>query len=70
MALNAKEIGKRIQNLRNLKGLTQQELADEIGYTLSMVGKVESGARIPAIDMFVVLAEYFCVSLDFIVLGK
>lgn len=70
MALNATEIGKRIQKLRQEKGLTQQKLADALGITLSMVGKVESGARIPSIDMFVVFAEYFNVSLDFIVLGK
>ena len=70
MALNATDIGKRIQKLRLAKGLTQQGLADEIGFTLSMIWKVESGARIPSIDTFVVLAEFFCVSLDYIVLGK
>lgn len=70
MELNATEIGKRIQKLRLAKGMTQQGLADEIGFTLSMIGKVESGARIPSIDTFVVLAEFFCVSLDYIVLGK
>ena len=68
--MNAKEIGKRIQNLRKEKGLTQEELAAELNITWSMVAKVESGARIPSIDMFVVIAEYFGETLDYVVLGK
>lgn len=70
MALDAAVIGKRIQELRKEKGLTQQGLADELGISLNMVGKVESGARIPSIDLFVVMSEYFGVTLDRIVLGK
>lgn len=68
--MNAKEIGKRIQNLRKERNLTQQELAEELGISPNMVAKVESGLRIPSIDMFVVMAEYFEISLDYLVLGK
>lgn len=68
--MNAKEIGKRIQNLRKDRNLTQQQLAEELGISPNMVAKVESGLRIPSIDMFVVMAEYFGISLDYLVLGK
>lgn len=68
--MNAKEIGKRIQNLRKDRNLTQQELAEKLGISPNMVAKVESGLRIPSIDMFVVMAEYFEESLDYLVLGK
>lgn len=68
--MNAKEIGKRIQNLRKDRNLTQQQLAEELGISPNMVAKVESGLRIPSIDMFVLMANFFDTTLDFIVLGK
>lgn len=68
--MDAKEIGKRVQVLRIAKGHTQQELAEELGLSMNMIAKVESGLRIPSIDTFVIMAEFFETSLDFIVLGK
>lgn len=68
--LNAKEIGKRIQELRKSKGLTQEEMAEKLEITVSMLSKVEVGARVPSIDMFVLISEYFEETLDYVVLGK
>ncbi len=37
-----KRIGRKIAYYRNIKGLTQQQLADEVGISLSYLGKIES----------------------------
>ena len=39
-------IGKRIKYFREKKGLTQQELADKMGYkSKSTIGKIETGVN-------------------------
>ena len=68
--IDPKGIGARIKNLRKERGLTQQTLADELGVTLNYISKIEPGMKVPSIDVLVVMAEYFGVSLDHIVLGK
>lgn len=70
MRANAKEIGQRIRKLRLSKGLTQQELADAVYMTLSAIGKIEMGIRVPSVDTLIIMAEYFDVTTDYILLGK
>ncbi len=41
------EIGKRIKNLRMKNGLTQAQLAEELGVTASAVGNYEQGISFP-----------------------
>jgi transcriptional regulator with XRE-family HTH domain len=38
-------IGKRIAEYRKLKGWSQRQLADHVGYSVSLVEKIERGAR-------------------------
>ena len=35
-------VGKNIKKYRKIKGYTQQELADEIGYTVGFISNIES----------------------------
>jgi transcriptional regulator with XRE-family HTH domain len=70
MRINAKEIGQRIKALRKGKGLTQEGFAEAVGLTVSAVSKIEIGDRVPSIDTFVLLSDFFGVSLDYLVLGK
>ncbi|MBR6358570.1 MAG: relaxase/mobilization nuclease domain-containing protein [Lachnospiraceae bacterium] len=41
-----------------------------VGLTVSTVSKIEIGDRVPSIDTFVLLSDFFGVSLDYLVLGK
>ncbi len=50
--------------------LTQEVFAEEINMTVSAISKIEVGNRVPSVDTFVVLAEFFWVTLDYLVLGK
>ena len=70
MGINTKEIGARVRDLRMKRGITQQKLADELGVTLSTIGRIESGIKMASIDLLVDMSVYFDASLDYIIMGK
>ncbi|QOY37490.1 helix-turn-helix domain-containing protein [Anaerobacillus isosaccharinicus] len=43
--------GRRIRAFRKLKGYTQEQLATELGVSVSVLGEIERGNRIPSEDM-------------------
>ena len=70
MYWNEVEFGLRIRKLRQLKGITQEKLAEELSITLSHMGKLENGDRKPSIDITIQVAKYFGVTLDYLVFGN
>ncbi|MBQ8176875.1 MAG: helix-turn-helix transcriptional regulator [Oscillospiraceae bacterium] len=58
--------GERLAALRNKKGLTQSELADNIKIQRVTIAKYETGQRAPSIDHLINFAEYFQVSTDYL----
>ncbi len=70
MYYDTKESGKRIQDLRKSKGLTQEKLADHFNIGLSTLGKIETGYSRIAIDLLIEMAVFFGVPLDYILLGR
>lgn len=62
-------IADRIQNLRKIKGITQEELADKIGISRQAVSKWESEQSIPDLDKVIAMSEYFDVTTDYILKG-
>ncbi|MCI8806794.1 MAG: helix-turn-helix transcriptional regulator [Oscillospiraceae bacterium] len=60
----------RLFDLRRQAGLSQEELANLLGVTRQAVQKWEAGLSRPDMDNLVSLANYFKVSLDFLVTGK
>ena len=59
------QIGKKIEELRNSRGISQQVLANILGYESSTaVHLLERGARKISIDKLKVIANYFEVSID------
>ncbi|MFC7787281.1 MULTISPECIES: helix-turn-helix domain-containing protein [unclassified Rossellomorea] len=49
--------GRRIRAFRKLKGYTQEGLAKELSISVSVLGEVERGSRIPKEDFLVNVAE-------------
>lgn len=70
MYYNQKESGKRIKELRNNMGLTQEQLANQLNISVSNMGKVETGYSGVSIDLLIEIAMLFGVSTDYILLGK
>ncbi len=63
--------GERLKRLRKDNDLTQGQLAEQIGVVPSAVGKYERlEAAYPSIDTLIKIANYFNVSLDYLLRGK
>ena len=58
------EFGKKIRQLRFKAGLTQEQLAEQLGLGAQAVSKWETGAAMPDITLLPRLAERFGVSID------
>ena len=56
----------RLKQLRECRGLTQAAVAAELMCDQSLYSKYERGIRSLPLDVAVRLAEYYCVSLDFL----
>jgi len=57
-------LGMKLQSLRNVKGLSQERLADLVGVSRQAVAKWESGASRPEIENLVAMSDFFGVSVD------
>lgn len=62
-------IGKRLRLLREEKDATQAEVAKAIGVTPEAIGMYEHGKREPRGEILAGLADYFGVSVDYL-LGR
>lgn len=62
-------LGQRLRELRKEKGLLQRDVAKIIGITDSAIGHYERGARVPDPDTLRKLAEFYSVSVDYL-LGR
>lgn len=56
--------GKLISILRKRKGITQQQLADELGVTTSAVSKWENGKNLPDTPVVTRICDFFDLTLD------
>lgn len=59
-------LSDKIRELRRRSGLSQEELAERIDVSRQAVSKWELGAAVPTADKLVELADYFGVSLDYL----
>ncbi|MFE8698839.1 helix-turn-helix domain-containing protein [Cytobacillus sp. FJAT-53684] len=48
--MEAEKWGRRIRAFRKLKGYTQESFAKELGVSVSILGEIERGNRMPAVD--------------------
>lgn len=60
------DFGKRLKELRTQAGLTQKQLATQIGTSKSVVSFYENQERVPSPTVLVQLAAVFHVSADFL----
>ena len=59
-------LGERLQEERNLKNLSQKEVADAINVSASVVSNYENGERTPSLEILVALARLFQCSTDYL----
>lgn len=62
--------GNNLRDIRERKGITQQQLADRMGVDRSTIAQWESGVSMPRMGKAIELVQYFCISLDDLVSGE
>lgn len=60
---------EKIKYLRKASGLTQSDLAKELGVSYPTISNYETGSRTGTIENLVKIADYFNISLDWL-LGR
>lgn len=60
------ELGKRVKALRLQNHLTQEQLAQKLGLTKSVISAYETGSRQPSYDVLIRLSRIFKVSTDYL----
>ncbi len=58
-----------LKQLRKRKGISQETLAEFLGVSMQAVSKWECALSYPDIELLPILAEYFQVSIDFLLTG-
>lgn len=60
--LNYRELGQRIRQQRTLLRMTQEQLAEKAGISLSFLGHIERGSRKASLDTFVRICNALIIS--------
>ncbi len=64
-----KETGRRLRAARQHRGMTLEELADQIGCTKDHLSRVERGERGMSIDLLAESSRLLGISMDYLVFG-
>jgi len=67
--MDYRSMGQRIRHSRKKQGFTQANLAEQVGVSVSFIGHLERGTRIPSIETIAAIAGVLDLSLDHIILG-
>jgi transcriptional regulator with XRE-family HTH domain len=62
--MEAEKWGRRIRAYRKLKGYTQEGFAKELGISVSILGEIERGNRIPTGDLPENIAQALKITLE------
>ena len=59
-------MGDRIKETRKNRGLTQENLAEQLDVSVEYVSQIERGIKMPSMQIFVKLVEVLDVSADYL----
>ncbi|MEH7118490.1 helix-turn-helix transcriptional regulator [Neobacillus vireti] len=62
--MEAEKWGRRIRAYRKLKGYTQEGFSRELGVSVSILGEIERGNRLPAQDLLERISQSLKVSIE------
>ena len=60
------ELSEKLYSLRKKSGLSQEQLAEQLGVSRQAISKWESGQSVPESDKLITISNYFNVSLDYL----
>lgn len=59
-----------LKKLRKRESINQVDLAENVRLDRSAIANYERGHRLPSIEVLIEIADFFCVSLDYLILGN
>ena len=59
-------LGEKLKKLRKARGLSQEQLADQLNVSRQAISKWELGESTPDTDNLIALSDYYGVSLDYL----
>ena len=62
--MEAEKWGRRIRAYRKLKGFTQEGFSKELGVSVSILGEIERGNRLPATDLLERIANSLKITIE------
>lgn len=62
--MEAEKWGRRIRAFRKLKGYTQDSFSKELGVSVSVLGEIERGNRMPPADLLQRASQVLRVSIE------
>lgn len=62
--------GMRLAKLREASGLSKKEISISLGFTANVFGTYEREERRPTLETLVKMADFFHVSLDYLIRGQ
>ena len=60
-------MNKILKQLRKERKMTQLELSEKTGIDQAVISKFESGERIPTTEKLIILADFYEVSVDYMI---
>lgn len=60
------KLGEKLQTLRKARGLSQEQLAEQLGVSRQSVSKWEAEQSYPELDKVIGLSRFFAVSTDYL----
>lgn len=68
-SFSSDSLGKRIKELRESRGITQEQLAEILSIGTNMVSCYERGVHVPSNKIIAQMCGYFSVSSDYLLYG-
>lgn len=56
--------GRRIRAFRKLKGYTQEDFANQLGISVSVLGEIERGNRKPTKDFLMLVSDTLSITFE------
>ena len=62
--MDKNKVGKRIQEYREKSGISQEDMADKIGLSVTSISNIERGRNFPTFENFIKICNAINVSTD------
>lgn len=67
---NVQDTADRIRQLRQRRGLSQEQAAQTLGMTGGSLSRVERGTRGCSVELLACMGDLYGVSMDYLILGR